>query len=134
MKALSIRQPYAWLIVNGLKPLENRSWYTDLRGTILIHAPKQPALTKNEYKKLRQAVYEDFGIWMPANLESLPYGGIVGKVDLVDCVDHVTDDADLIWHEPGSYAFVFANPQKLPFTPMPGQLKFFEVHSRLLRQ
>ncbi|HTV55212.1 MAG TPA: ASCH domain-containing protein, partial [Terriglobia bacterium] len=38
MKALSIRQPWAWLIVNGFKPIENRSWNTNFRGRILIHA------------------------------------------------------------------------------------------------
>lgn len=40
MKALSIRQPWAWLIVNGYKSIENRTWNTRIRGTILIHAGK----------------------------------------------------------------------------------------------
>src|SRR5438045_8559495 len=38
MKALSIRQPWAWLIVNGHKPVENRSWSTKYTGKLLIHA------------------------------------------------------------------------------------------------
>src|SRR5690349_14501124 len=38
MKALSIRQPWAWLIVNGHKPVENRSWPTKYTGKLLIHA------------------------------------------------------------------------------------------------
>ena len=37
-KALSVRQPWAWLIVNGWKPIENRSRRTNVRGRILIHA------------------------------------------------------------------------------------------------
>lgn len=40
MKALSVRQPYAWLIVNGIKDIENRTWRTGYRGPVLIHASK----------------------------------------------------------------------------------------------
>ncbi|WP_229215634.1 ASCH domain-containing protein [Duganella sp. CY15W] len=40
MKALSIRQPWAWLIVNGYKDIENRSWSTNVRGKVLVHASK----------------------------------------------------------------------------------------------
>jgi hypothetical protein len=36
--ALSIRQPWASLIVAGLKPVENRSWRVRYRGPLLIHA------------------------------------------------------------------------------------------------
>jgi hypothetical protein len=39
-RAISIRLPWAWLIVNGFKDVENRSWRTRHRGTILIHASK----------------------------------------------------------------------------------------------
>ena len=38
MKALSIRQPWAWLIVAGYKDVENRTWATDFRGRIYVHA------------------------------------------------------------------------------------------------
>ncbi len=41
MKALSIRQPWAWLIANGYKDIENRSWRTNFRGEFLIHAGKK---------------------------------------------------------------------------------------------
>jgi len=40
MKCLSVRQPWAWLIVNGWKNVENRTWQTKHRGFILIHAGK----------------------------------------------------------------------------------------------
>ena len=48
MKALSIRQPWAWLIVCGHKPLENRSWPTPYRGPLLIHAAKGMARVEYE--------------------------------------------------------------------------------------
>jgi len=41
MKALSIRQPWAWLLVEGFKDIENRTWKTNYRGSFLIHASKQ---------------------------------------------------------------------------------------------
>jgi hypothetical protein len=41
MKVLSIRQPWAFLIVNGHKNIENRDWLTAYRGPVLIHAGKQ---------------------------------------------------------------------------------------------
>lgn len=41
MKAISINQPWAWCIVNGYKPIENRDWATQFRGTVLIHAGKK---------------------------------------------------------------------------------------------
>jgi hypothetical protein len=38
MNGLSIRQPWAWLIVNGHKDVENRSWHTDFRGRVYVQA------------------------------------------------------------------------------------------------
>lgn len=38
MKVLTVREPWAWLIVMGLKDVENRSWDTKYRGPVLIHA------------------------------------------------------------------------------------------------
>jgi len=37
MLAISIRQPWAWLIVHGYKSIENRSWQSQPRGRIWIH-------------------------------------------------------------------------------------------------
>lgn len=38
MKCLSVKQPWAWLLVTGHKDIENRSWPTKLRGWVLVHA------------------------------------------------------------------------------------------------
>ncbi len=38
LPVLSIRQPYAWAVVHGIKDIENRSWRTHYRGPLLIHA------------------------------------------------------------------------------------------------
>jgi ASCH domain len=41
-RVLSMKQPWAWAIVSGLKHVENRSWKTPYRGTVYIHASRQP--------------------------------------------------------------------------------------------
>jgi len=41
IKALSLYQPWAWLVVNGYKKIENRKWHTRYRGSVLIHASKR---------------------------------------------------------------------------------------------
>lgn len=38
MKTLSVRQPWASLLVSGLKDIENRTWAPNFRGRIMIHA------------------------------------------------------------------------------------------------
>ncbi len=51
-KALSVRQPYAWLLVNGMKTCENRTWNTTHRGTLLVHASAKK-MTKEDWAYLR---------------------------------------------------------------------------------
>lgn len=53
MKALSIRQPWAHLIIHG-KPIENRSWSTTYRGPLLLHAAK--AMTILEWAEAEEFV------------------------------------------------------------------------------
>ena len=116
MKAISIRQPWAWLILHAGKDIENREWQTNVRGRILIHASK--GMTRKEY--------ESAPIWIVdlPDFDALPRGGIVGSVEIVDCVD----EHDSEWFY-GRYGFVLRNPEPLSFRPMRGQLGFFEVES-----
>ncbi len=72
MKALTIKQPWASLIVNGIKEYEFRSWKTKYRGKIYIHA----GLSSNKsYLKY----YEKY------NLEYLN-GAIIGEAEITDCI------------------------------------------------
>lgn len=77
MKALSIKEPYASLIRDGVKRIETRSWRTNYRGEIFIHASacKVPA----EYKK-------DAGLMALAAGRDLHQGEIIARAKLVDCV------------------------------------------------
>lgn len=119
MKALSIRQPWAWLIINGGKDIENRSWHTNYRGRFLVHAAKN--MTREEYADGYRFALE-CGVTDLPRFDELQRGGVVGSVELVDSVDSSTSP----WYM-GQKAFVLRNPQHLPFTPLRGQLSFFEV-------
>ena len=73
MKVLTIKQPWATLIMQGDKRFEFRSWQTKYRGELLIHAGK--GIDKVAMKRL--------GKYLP---NELPFGKILGKVTLVECV------------------------------------------------
>ena len=73
MKVISIKQPWASLIVNGYKVYEFRTWKTKYRGKLLIHASKIP-----DKKAVERFKY--------LNLE-FPTGVIIGEVELIDCIE-----------------------------------------------
>ena len=118
---LSVRQPWAWLILNGHKDIENRSWPTPLRTTIAIHASKTNP--KKEYESAQQLISDrDLGITLPP-IETLETGAIVGLVDIVDCVT----ESNSPWFV-GEYGYVLANPRRGLPRSQKGQLGFFNVH------
>lgn len=118
MKALSIRQPWAWLIVHGGKDIENRSWHTKFRGRFLVHASQ--GCTKDEYAEAYRFARQ-IGILVP-RLEDLERGGIIGSVELVDSLD----TSGSPWYM-GQKGFLLRDPKPLPFTPYKGRLGFFDV-------
>jgi hypothetical protein len=119
MKALSIRQPWSWLIINAGKDIENRCWRTHFRGRFLVHA--SGGCTRGEYDDACEDA-ASIGATMPPPYEQIERGGIIGSVELVDCVT----DSNSEWFR-GQYGFVLRNPQPLPFRPYKGMLSFFEV-------
>lgn len=123
MKALSIRQPWAWLIVNGHKDVENRTWHTKFRGRFLVHASQ--GMTHTEYEAAH-ALAASQGVKLPPPSE-LERGGIVGSVDLVESADYSSSP----WYM-GDKAFSLREPRELPFVPMKGRLGFFDVPDDLL--
>lgn len=110
--ALSIQQPWAWLIVNGYKDVENRTWSTPVRGVIGVHAGKK--IDRDGLRHIRLHFPE---IELP---EAFDTGGIVGRVEIVDCVKR----HDSLWFC-GPHAFVLANAEPLPLIPCRGMLGFF---------
>lgn len=129
MLAISIRQPWAWMILHAGKDIENRTWPTKVRGRVLIHAAK--GMTKAEYDDAIRFAHGSVGLTQASDdqpglygcdFRTLDRGGIVGSVEIVDCVRQT----DSQWFM-GSHGFVLRNPEILPFTAWKGQLGFFEV-------
>jgi len=121
MKALTVRQPWAWAIINAKKDIENRNWNTHLRGMVAIHAAL--GMTRNEYEQGCESIKRiNRKVKIPA-YEDLERGAIVGTVEIVDCVQGS--------HSPwfgGEYGFVLSHPKKLRESiPCRGALKFWDV-------
>lgn len=72
MKVLTIREPWASLIINGYKKYEFRSWKTNYRGKILIH-------TSQKIEKEMLSRFKDYNL----NYVS---GSIIGEAELTDCI------------------------------------------------
>jgi ASCH domain-containing protein len=113
LPALSVRQPWAWLIVNGFKEIENRSRRTHHRGPLLIHA----GLNLKGCAENVQLVKRKHGISVPLELE---IGGIVGVVDVIDCVESPKSK----WFN-GPFGWVLAKPRCLRFRRCKGALGLF---------
>lgn len=127
LKALSIQQPWAWLIVNGHKDIENRNWRTNFRGPVAIHAGmKVDGVAQFDlYHGGHPVTGEDLELrsLVPTAWETR---GIVGVADIVDCVDRSESD----WFV-GRYGFVIRNARPVPFIPCKGALSFFDWRKNL---
>lgn len=121
MKVITIKQPFASLIVAGLKEYEFRTWRTKYRGEIFIHAGK--GIDKKAMKK-----FECYNL-------DYPSGCIIAKANLVDCID--VDNqvrsilkeknplvyGDIIKHtEWDGFAFELCNIEKIKPIVINGQL------------
>ena len=123
MKALSIRQPWASLILTGSKRIENRTWSTQYRGPLFIHTGLQidqdaiPFAPRRGSQQL-QALLQLRGVLM-------------GKVMLVDV--HEFTEADIDPFAEGPYCFVLESPV-IFYEPVPtrGHLGLFTVPDSLV--
>ena len=121
MRVLSVQQPWAWLIVHGLKDIENRTWFTSYRGPLLIHASQR---VDREWMDIIYSLLAKEGLPMPRDL---PTGGIVGIVDLVDVVRHYESP----WFE-GPWGWVLENPRPIPHIPAQGRLGLWTPPSEII--
>lgn len=114
VKALSIRQPWASLIVAGIKDVENRTRATKHRGPVLIHAAKSFDLALG---------YLPEGL-LNTSIRDLPHSAIIGQADLVDCVQGHPSS----WAEEDEWHWVLANPKAFDTpVPYPGRLGLFDA-------
>lgn len=146
MKALSIRQPWAWAILNAGKRIENRvRWQgCSYRGPILLHAAK--GCTRNEFGEASYTIESACGAISRTTprYEDLERGGIVGRARIDGVIHTAADFASYAANVPGGqaqyawwmggFALVLADVQPLPFTPWGGMLGLFEVDEGRLQQ
>ena len=134
MKVLSVRQPWAYLIVAGYKDIENRKWYTNHRGPLLIHASR--AMEPDDFPMQREWI-ETCGIVIPPDL---PRGAIVGSANLTEVYSDGRDDGLLDiydgkgspWFE-GPYGFKMADAVEFAESiPCRGQLGIRDVNDSLM--
>jgi len=122
MKAITLRQPWASLVAQGYKDIENRSWRTNFRGQVLIHAGKgMDKWGKDEIAR--------FGIDLPWDPAELPRGGIIGVMTITDCVEKYP--SRWFW---GPYGFVITDVRPVEFYPCKGALSFWECNYPYVRE
>jgi ASCH domain len=115
MKILTIRQPWAHLIANGSKNIENRTWSTSYRGPVLIHA----SLNID-----RDACFE-----LQIEPKTLLKGGVIGVAEITHCVTSHHSR----WFS-GPYGFVLRERQALTFIPWKGALGLREAPRKLIQR
>ena len=113
-RAISVRQPWAWLLSNRHKPIENRTRRFNYRGPLLIHASQ--GMTDDDYEACRIFI-EGFTCLELPPPGSLDRGGIVGKAVATDCLTA----SDSPWFC-GPFGIVLSDASPLPFYPCRGSL------------
>lgn len=134
IKALSFKQPFAWLIANGYLLVDDRSWGTQYRGPLLIHA------SKGLYEEYYQYIKHHTDIPIP-DKDKLDYGGVVGIARLVLCSKPGELPAGISREQRAHfggvhqeyYGFLFAQATPLPLMPCAGKLGVFEINIDQLR-
>lgn len=123
MKALTIHNPYAWLIATGQKRVENRTWYTGYRGPLANHAGQSRASMTSEF---------------PMPTEGKYFGAFLSVCDLVACFHfddiergEIPDEYRWVREHPhtfGPWCFILANNRQLA-EPIPkgGKQQLWDV-------
>lgn len=136
MKAITICQPYAHLIVTGVKRVENRTWGTRVRGRVAIHAGKSRQWLNFSQDKSRDQAYN-------VPLADMAFGAVIGTVNVVAClpIDEIRrgqHDEQFPWlrgheHAEGPWCFVLENARRIDPVPLAGKLGFFFISDDLIR-
>ncbi len=122
-KALSVRQPWAWAIVAGLKDIENRSRFAVSKGgldprRVCIHASK--GMTRDEYEGAREFMAY-LGVECPRP-DELVRGAIIGAVT----VEAVVKESPSPWFIQGQRGLVLSAAEAVEPIPAAGALGYFD--------
>lgn len=130
MKAISIKQPWAYLIVNGLKDIENRTWKCPKKHIgqrVLIHASGKPSNYDNLYDS---PLTNEQLLALPddRSYENLDFrtGVIIGSVVIADCVQNHQS----VWAEKGVFNWVLKDAILFdkPIEEVKGKLGFWDFN------
>ena len=123
MKAISIKEPFATLITNGMKKIETRSWKTNYRGEIFIHASGKSIA--------KEFLTNDYVVDLIKDMD-MNYGNIICRCNLVDCIYMDEEFLEYIKQNPteynvgeyklGRYAWVMQDIEPIYPIPAKGQL------------
>lgn len=131
MRALAVKPLWAWLIVNGYKDVENRTWPTRTRGKVYIHA--SASMSWGEYRDAFSFIREidkAAADAMPSHRDLIRdyAGGVIGSVDIVGLLPPPAGDPANPWHIRNHYGFKLANARAFPAkVPAKGALSFFKL-------
>lgn len=127
-RALSIRQPWAWAIINGLKGVENRTWKSNYRGRLFVHAAKYEDLDSVSWVMARAA--DQLGIATHQAMESYlrhrDLGCVIGEVQMIGCVEGRDARPQDPWYF-GPCGFVLSDPIRYKPIPCRGHLGIFPL-------
>lgn len=122
-RALSIRQPWAWAILNAGKNIENRPRRFNYRGPICLHAslyqPRDIDIAGFE-ETWRKAVPAPQDRGRQSAFTELEHGGIIGTAVIAACIE----ESDSSWFF-GPFGLVLENVRSVPFLPVKGALGLF---------
>ena len=131
MKVLSIKEPYATLIANGDKLIETRSWKTNYRGELYIHA--------SSTKIVKRYLTNQYVLNISKNLK-MNYGNIICKAKLVDCIymdqgfiDSIKEKQKEYYlgqYELGRYAWVLEDVELIKPIPAKGKLNIWNYNDK----
>ncbi|XP_040198870.1 activating signal cointegrator 1 [Rana temporaria] len=130
---LSMHQPWASLLVAGIKRVEGRTWYSAHRGRLWIAAAaKRPSPQEVSEIEASYRVLLNKGIYFP---KDYPTGCLLGCVEVADCLSHEQFEEQhpsLRQESASPFVFVCINPQELPIKfPIKGQHKIWKLDSKI---
>ncbi len=127
MKVISIKEPFATLIKENIKTIETRSWKTNYRGEIYIHA------SKTNHKNINPELYN-----LTKNLK-MNNGNIIAKANLIDCVymdknflkEIKNNKTEYLCGEykEGRYAWILKDIEQIPPIPAKGKLNIWNYNN-----
>jgi hypothetical protein len=114
MKALSVKQPFASWLIEGIKLAEHRTYPAKFRGDVVIHSSKLPDA---------EFCFE-YGLDLSKS-DLFPFGCLLGIVEIYDCIDLGL----------GIFAWKVRNPRLFIVpVPMKGRLGFWDVEDEIIKK